>query len=361
MKEIKKYKGSLRRAVIRVLLYGLLFGCVLDFASIFLMMGNSGYLAWRLYRLFHWPAGLFLSMTVSAGIMFLTRTVVEIEEDKIHIRSFRYRESFRLEQFVSSSVSRKEHIGSFSKYTTVKCWLIFDTAEEVRRCRLYGFGERELETVLEAVRSGKAKCLTDEEKAAIIQEYEDEASEALIHGEESINEFWISSEVLIKKERKCLGRISVVTLAVAAAAGVLDAQAIFVRNTFSLQLLFLTMCVFMMICLVITLYIGLGVKKKLCAERIIIEGEHLRVGIRNYSYLGIQRIRLTSPRKRSSSVFPVQYYMYVSSEGRTDKYWLGSEVSFSYYGLFCRSLELAMVKYPDRLKYKQSISIRLDR
>lgn len=352
MKEMKKYKGSFRNAAIRVLLYGLLFGCVLELASIFLMMGNLGVTAWRLYRISRWPAGFFFSMTVSAGIIFLMRTVVEIEGEEIRIRSFRSRESFRLEQFVNSFVSRKEHIGSFMKYTTVKCWLIFDTSEELIRCRLYGFGEQDLETLLAVIRSEQARLLTDDEKAAIVQEYENEASEALIHGQEGSNEFQLPSELMIKKERKCLGRISLVIFVVAVAVGILDAQAILIRNTLSLQLLFLTLCVFMLVCLDIALYIGLAVKKRICAERIIIEGEHLRVGIQNYSYSGIEKIRMTSPRSSSSSVFPVQRYMYVSSENRTVKYWLGSEVSFPCYGLLCRSLELAMVRYPDRLKYK---------
>lgn len=352
MTEVKKYKGSFRKAAVRVMVYGLLLGCVLDFVSVFLMMGIPSYLAWRLYGLFRWPAGFFFGIIVSAGIIFSMRTVVEIEGEKIHIGRFRRRESFWLEQFISSSVSRKDHIGSFIKYTTVKCWLIFDTTNEVKRCRLYGFGEQDLEAVLEAVRSRQAECLTDEEKAAIIQEYEREASEALIHGEEGGNEYRFPSEILIKKEKKCLGRISLVTLAAAAAAAILDAQAILVRNTFSLQLMFLTMCVFMLVCLVIALGAGLAVKKRICAERIIIEGEFLWVGGRNYSYSGIQKIRLTSPRRRSSSVFPVQRYMYVASEGKTEKYWLGSEVSFGCYGMFCRSLELAMVRYPDKLKYK---------
>lgn len=66
----------------------------------------------------------------------------------------------------------------------------------------------------------------------------------------------------------------------------------------------------------------------------------------------IEKIRLTSPRKKSSSIFPVQRYIYVSANGMTKKYWLGSEVSFRAYGSLCRSLELSMVLHPSKLRYK---------
>lgn len=120
----------------------------------------------------------------------------------------------------------------------------------------------------------------------------------------------------------------------------------------TLRFLFLTLLALMLLALLLAMYIGLARKRGICAERIVTDGEHLTIGGDYYSYAYIEKIRLTSPRKKSSSIFPVQRYIYVSANGMTKKYWLGSEVSFRAYGSLCRSLELSMVLHPSKLRYK---------
>lgn len=337
--------------LLRVLLYGILTGLVLELLSLLLVMISQWTSGYWLYRISHWPAGLLFGMVMSAGILFLRRTGVEIKEERIHVSSVINRKCFDLSQFVDSAVIRKTHIGSYSKYTTVKCCLLFALPDGIKRCRLHGFGEKDLERLLEAIRTAQAAHLTDEEKAVIVEKYEDEVSEALIRGRAGSNEFLLPASVLAEKETVHLRRISLLAAGVVAVVGLTDASAILIRHTFSLQLLYLTMLALALLMIVSGLYAGLRIRRRICAEKIVIDGEHLQVGRQYFAFLHIDQIRLTSPRKRNSSVFPVQRYMYVLTAGKTRKYWLGSEVSFPAYERLCRNLEQGMVMYPDKLRY----------
>ena len=62
---------------------------------------------------------------------------------------------------------RKARIGSYTKYETVKCSLIFRVPEGTRKVRLYGFGEKDLEILLNAMRDAKVRRMTVEEKAEV--------------------------------------------------------------------------------------------------------------------------------------------------------------------------------------------------
>lgn len=329
-----KYKGSLLIALVHVIVYGILAGFILGIVAFC-----------------KWQTGFVLGLIVGAGATFFLRTTVEIKGESICIRSIGCRDCFDLPQFAYPSIRRNTYTGSYSKFTSVKCYLVFRTSEGYKRCRLHGFGERDLEKVLEAIRSAHAEYMTEEEKADVLKEYNDEASEALIYGRESDNEFNLSADVLMKKEKECVRKISLIAVGVVVAAAVMDGVEIFLNHTFSIQLLFLTMLALMLLILVIVTYVGLGMKRRICAERIIVDSDHMIVRGQYYSYSGIERIKLTSPRKRSDSVFPVQHYMYISAGGTTTKYWLGSEASFGFYAGLCRTLEQGMILYPNKLKF----------
>lgn len=351
MSKDRKYRGALWGAVLRIFVYGILTGWVMEFLSLLILFGFQYDLLYLLYGIIHWPNGLLWGMFVSGVIVCLRWTTIEIEKDRICICRVGYRKCFDLTCFLDSTLKRKMHIGSYSKYMTVKCYLLFAAQDGIKTCSLYGFGEKELERVLEAIRTAQAKNLSEEEKTAIVKEYSDEVSEALIQGRESENEFLLPASDLIRKEKVLLRRISLLVAVIAILIGIIDTHEIFVRQTFSVQLLLITMLAVILPVFMIVMYAGLGRKRRSCAERIVIDGSHLQVGRHYYSYAGIEAVRLTSPRKRSSSIFPVQRYLYICAAGKTTKYWLGSESSFGAYESLCESLERGMVLYPDKLRY----------
>lgn len=349
--EVKKYTGSLRAMILRIFRYGLVLSGIFSLAAVFLLAGIPGSVAWAFYRIFRWPSAVVSGMILGTAVVLSRRTVVEIRNDEIMIRTAGSKKHFRPEQFVDSSILRKTHILSYSKYTTVKCDLIFEGMSGRERCRLYGFGEKELETVLAAIRSRQADGLTDEEKSEIVREYENDALDNFLYGNENENEFLLTVSELIGRERACLKKISLIMLCTILVIVALVVWELMTEGTFTVQLLFLTAAAFAMVMILLVLYVGLGYKRRICADKIVIGGNHLRAGGRYYAYSAIWSIRMTSPRKRSSSIFPVQHYMYVRTAEGKEKYWLGSEVSFAGYDGLCRMLEHAMVRYPDKVKY----------
>lgn len=334
MAEKRKYRARFWTAAVRVLVYGVLIGFVL-----------------RTVAVSHWLGGIVWGMILGAAIVFLRQTTVEIEGEEIRICGRGPKECFLLSQFAYPSVKRKTYIGSYSKYTAVKCDLVFMTSEGLRSCRLYGFGEKDMEKVLGAVREARAERLTDEEKAYIAKEYYEEASEALLEGRQGRNEFLLPASVLMKKEKEGLRKVSLLMTGIILLVAMIDAKEMLVHRMLNWKLAYMTMLAFMLLVCVIGMQAGLAMRRGICAERVIMDGDRLYVGGDSYSYFYITSIGLTSPRKRSSSVFPVQRFLYVSAGGNRKKYWLGSEVSFGEYESLCRCLEQRMVFCPSKFRY----------
>ncbi len=345
------YTGSVKMAVLRTIVYGLILSGVFGAAAFLCLLVFPEGSAEILYGVFHWPVSVFSGMLMGAAVVFFKWTTVKITEGQITIGRLGHQETYLLGQYVNTSIIRKARIGSYTKYETVKCSLIFRVPEGTRKVRLYGFGEKDLEILLNAMRDAKVRRMTVEEKAEVKAKYRDEAVEALLNGKENRNEFLLPASDLIKKEKKCMKRILKVVFAVLAAVGMLDVWAVRTEDSFNVRLFFLTAMAVTLVVLLLAQYVGLYLRRRICAEKIVIDGEGMRVGGQYYSYLGIQKVRMTSPRKRSSSIFQTQRYLYIFADDQRKKYWLGSEASFDAYGRLCRSLEQAMVSFPDKLKY----------
>ncbi|MCI8550726.1 MAG: hypothetical protein HFI68_09090 [Lachnospiraceae bacterium] len=347
----KKYSSSLQITLLRGFWFGLLLSFLSAVVSYFLFLVLPGELTGGLYRIFRWPWVVGPGMVLGIALVFFRRTTVEIAGEQVLIHRVGHRECFELDGFLRPSVTRKAHIGSYSKWITVKCYLVFEKQGEIRKIRLYGFREKELETVLAALKREQTELLTEEEKTEVVGRYSEAAAEALIYHTEGENEFHLPAPVLIAKEWACLKKISLVVAGVVIIVGILDVRAALAGGAFSFQLLYLTLLASMLLILLLAVGAGLHIKRKHCAEKVIIGGEYLLVGEQYYPYSQIQKIRLTSPRKQSSSVFPVQHYLYVTGWEGTRKYWLGSDVSFPEYGILCKKLEQALAFWPDKQIY----------
>lgn len=112
------HRGALRTAILKVLIYGILVEIILEIIALLLLMNVQWDFVYWSYRIFHWPTGLLSGMIVSAIVVFLSRTTVEVEEGRILVRNIGRRKCFGLSQFVDSSIVRKMHIGAYSKYIT---------------------------------------------------------------------------------------------------------------------------------------------------------------------------------------------------------------------------------------------------
>ena len=202
---------------------------------------------------------------------------------------------------------------------SVKCYLIFCKDNEVKKIRLYGFGEKDLEKLLAVLREKQMKYMEIEKRFALVETYEKNASEALFSERKREHSSTVCTDLADDKTVK--GEYLLLPKQLIAKE----------KNTVR--------------------KIGLIFLGRICARRILIGGEFIQIGEDTYTYTGIESIRLTSPRKESDSIFPVQRYLTVRAGGKKHKYWLGSQSSFGDYEKLCQELEQAMFFYPKKLEY----------
>ena len=120
---------------------------------------------------FPWVLPVFWGMLLAAAGVLLGRTVVEITDETIHVGTILEKELYRLDQFGHPVIERKEHIFIFLKFISVKCFLVFRRTEDIKRCRLHGFREKDMEKTLSAIRIRQARQLMPEKRIAIAESY----------------------------------------------------------------------------------------------------------------------------------------------------------------------------------------------
>lgn len=346
-----RHMASIRSTVTRVLIYALCLIVFFSLFAIFILIWFPGYPARLLYSILRWPVSILSGTVAGSVVVFLRRTVVEFTDRQITLTAPGSRKTFDIDQFLDSSVIRKEHIFSYGKFITVKCYLFFKSADGFRKYCLYGFSEKDLEHLLTAIRNCQSDSLTEEEKTAIAEQYSEEAWNALMKGTENPYEFQLPSILLISREKSSLKKIGAILLCAMLAVALLDAHALLSEGMLTMQLLFLTVLILPVPFFLLVISVGLRRKRSICAEKIIIGKSYLQIHDRTYSYSYIRQLYLTSPRKKSSSIFPVQRYMYLTTLEGKRKYWLGSEASFGEYHRLCASLEQALISSPDKLKW----------
>ena len=202
---------------------------------------------------------------------------------------------------------------------SVKCYLIFCKDNEVKKFRLYGFGEKDLEKLLAVLREKQMKYMEIEKRFALVETYEKNASEALFSERKREHSSTVCTDLADDKTVK--------------GEYLLPPKQLIAKEKNTVR------------------KIGLIFLGRICARRILIGGEFIQIGEDTYTYTGTESIRLTSPRKESDSIFPVQRYLTVRAGGKKHKYWLGSQSSFGDYEKLCQELEQAMVFYPMKLEY----------
>jgi len=83
---------------------------------------------------------------------------------------------------------------------------------------------------------------------------------------------------------------------------------------------------------------------KVCEESIWIDDER-------YTYDTLRKIRIISPSKGTTGMTGLNYYLWIDTNGKRMKYWMGSSISYDGYGKFCDTIIRALNQYPGKLKY----------
>lgn len=308
---------------------------LLYFGGIFI-----GALAWLSIR----KAAAAVCVGVIAAVLtvLLRRTSVEMGSDYVVVK----RAGVNVRCSADDRIVIKSDISTSTvemlKMTTYKCGLVLDG----RYVRLYGFSEKSFELLADGIRCMKSENRPLEEKILAETQtlYE---PKVLLSADGLDGEYGISRDKIISGEKKLVGKIAVIGIACAAVliligldgGGFKEAAALIIAVCMVIS------CPFMLI--------GCFKRAKFFPEKIEISGEHLYVGDEHFTLTSIDYAKLTSPRKKSDSIYPVQYYLKIRDGGKVHKYWLGSSLLCqNYYGNFCDSMSRAFAMYPKKLIIK---------
>lgn len=297
---------------------------------------------------FAWISLHKTAVSIGAGVfaavlsVLLRRTSVEIGAEYITVK----RAGVNLRCSASENIEPKSEISSSTvemlKMTSYKCGLKLNG----RYVRLYGFGEKAFERIADDIRCMQAENIPLEEKVSAETQSLYEPI-VLLSADGSDGEYFVAREKIIREEKKLIGKIAAISIAIAAVLVFIGLDGAGFKEIIALMIA---------ACMAIScpfLLIGCFKKAKLFPEKIEISGEHLYIGEEHFTLTGIDRAVLTSPRKKSDSIYPVQYYLKIKDGGKVHKYWLGSSLLCeNYYGDLCKAMSKAFAMFPKKLVIK---------
>lgn len=288
------------------------------------------------------------SVSIDAGVLaavlsvLLRRTSVAVSSDGITVK----RAGVNVYCSASESIEPKSDISSSTvemlKVTSYKCGLKLNG----RYVRLYGFGEKAFERLADEIRLMQAENVPLEEKVSVETQSLYEPI-VLLSADGLDGQYFIPRDKIIREEKKLIGKIAAISIAIAAVLIFIGLDGAGFKEIIALMIA---------ACMAVScpfLLIGCFKRAKLFPEKIEISGEHLYIGEDHFTLTGIDCAVLTSPRKKSDSIYPVQYYLKIRDGGKVHKYWLGSSLLCeNYYGEFCKEMSKAFAMFPKKLVIK---------
>lgn len=288
------------------------------------------------------------SVSIGAGVLaavlsvLLRRTSVAVSSDGITVK----RAGVNVILFGIGSIEPKSDISSSTvemlKVTSYKCGLKLNG----RYVRLYGFGEKAFERLADEIRLMQAENIPLEEKVSAETQSLYEPI-VLLSADGLDGQYFIPHDKIIREEKKLIGKIAAISIAIAAVLIFIGLDGAGFKEIIALMIA---------ACMAVScpfLLIGCFKRAKLFPEKIEISGEHLYIGEDHFTLTGIDYAVLTSPRKKSDSIYPVQYYLKIKDGGKVHKYWLGSSLLCeNYYDEFCKEMSKAFAMFPKKLVIK---------
>ncbi len=342
--ETKIIRSHIGLTVLATLIWGILWGCIIDIAIYVFYFFTDLRIFSFLYWVLEWPKALIPGFIIGFVYIMCRRTAVTVSKSQVQIKRGFRTWVFPIETF-SDVFTTKNFVGHnlFFAYF-VKRYLVFDDGGKETQCRVYDMTEDQTETIVQYIREQQLLDLPIEDKIAIQETLEEE---------DGYNEFFIDPIEIYHDEKQYLYKISLIVLV---AGFVLLVLALLDSSTpmFEIipnEILATIAIIYAMTAPLKAMY--LKRKSKQCPRHIRVGSDAIWINDTRYTYSSLTRLRLTSPRKRTLGNDKFNYYFWIENNGEKKKYWLGSEVSFGGYEQLCDCLEQAFFAYPEKITYKK--------
>lgn len=338
----KKISSNAGLMVLAMVFWGIVFGVVICIAAYFTDLFTGVRFPYYLGKMLEWPSCLVLGFFIAFLYVLGRRTTVTVAGEGVQIQRGLHKWQLQAGSFYTTDTKKKMigyHI--FALYF-VKRYLVFKESSKEKKYRIFDVTGQRLEEIVQCIREENNAGLSIEEKIDIQEMLDDETERT---------EFVLDGQEIYRKEKKFF--LSVAKLwGMAMLVFVLILMVDYAANS-GVDFLMAFFAV-LVACLLIALpFQILYIKKKseTCPGHIVITSDRFFVGGQSYSYASVSQIRLTSPRKKSSSIYAVQHYMWIKKDGVRKKYWMGSDNSYGHYRQLCQCLEEAFFAYPGKIQY----------
>lgn len=292
--------------------------------------------------LFEWPFCIILSFIIAIVIAIFKKTKLLIFEDKIIIRRFGFFIEIPNNSLICFHTKRNKIGYNNLQYTIRKRYIVYyNEKKEKKMLRLYDFSRSDIETFFEKWRIQQNENISPFEKSEIV--YKAEREPYL---------FQLNPGYILNKEKSSILKNSIIEL-LFSCFGVLIIY--LTKSDISLMpvvgLIITILSVLMFLTEPLRLYF-LCQRGDTCPKNITYVGTFIIVDNHSFHLNNIIKVKMTSPRKRSTSIYPTQYFLYFEkNDGTRVRYWLGSESSFSEYSELCNFIADSLIIYSKKLKF----------
>ena len=342
---MKKISSNFGFLLIAIVIWGVVFGAVIDilqaFWKIFGAVCNAPVLS-GLAWLLEWPRALVPGFLFGIFYVMCRRTTVVVTKDKIYVKNVFKKLELSESAFCHVETSKKLFGYDIFMGYFIKRYLIFNVDGKQIKHRVYDMSGAQLEQIADAVRKQRMLKLSIEEK----MEIQDDLQEGID------NEFYVGADDVYfveKKYRLFVMKILLVCGMLLVALGFFgDAgdSISFIPSEFAGTIALVYAFLTPFNCML------LKIKSKQCPEYIKLEADAIWIKDERYVYSSLMKLELTSPRKVALNNALEKRYLWIHFNGQVKKYWMGSEVSFGGYEYFCECLEKAMFAHTDKIIYR---------
>lgn len=343
--EMKKMeiKSSWKMTLETILFFTIILGFILYFSWYALRFLSAGFISFFFLQiLLEWPFSLVTGFVIAVIIAFYRKTSITMLDDVILIKRFGYLMEIPKVDIIRFHTKRTQIGYNWLQYTIRRRYLVYyNEKKEEKMLRLYDFNASNIEAFIEQLRLQLSETISPLEKSEMVYE-----------AQRDPDSFHLLPEDILNNEKRSILKIAIFELILSLIGVILilltenDVSFLplvgFVISFFSILLLLVEP---------IRLYL-LHKRGKTCPRNITYIGTFIVIDHNHYRLNEITEVKMTSPRKKSNSIYPTQYFLCIElNNGTRVRYWLGSESSFSEYSELCRFVSDSMMIFAEKFKY----------
>lgn len=341
--KIKEIKSNWKMTIETILFFTIILGIILNLSWYAFKFLSAGFIVFYYIQfLLEWPFCLITGFVLAVIIALFRKTSITMSDDIILIKRFGFLMEIPKADLIRFHTKRTQIGYDWLQYTIRRRYIVYyNEKKEEKLIRLYDFNASDIETFFEKWRIQQSEHISPLEKSEIVYE-----------AQRDPYSFYLSPDDILSSEKRSLLKIAIIEL-IFSLSGIL---VIFLtKNEISLMplvgLVITILSILMLLIEPVRFYL-LHKRGRTCPKSITYMGTFIMVDNNRFCLNEIMEIKMTSPRKKSNSIYPTQYFLCIEpKDGKKIRYWLGSESSFHEYSELCSFVADSMITFSEKFRF----------